>query len=836
MDGGLIIKQKPITLSLIIFTFLCFLFLGTKAQAFVYCVTDGMMGSGCSNPSAGTCTGGGAATCGAGICDTNPNGQVCDTIAEALACIDTRNDANAIIRVGTGTHDGPGTGAMKTINNTAGAAQDIDILGGFASNCVTRTINPSNTTVEAPMDDRVFHINNTMSNSLNVTLEGLTITGGDPMSDCDDSGGGVCVTSTAGTGGVIFTSSTNIYDDNMANQDGGGLAVKTEMGGNSDINATTMNDTFTNNSASSSGGAMLFRSDGQTLDATISGDIIGGDFPFPLGGNESASGGGIAMVGDFDGELNVTSQGNLIKSNSSGNEGGGVSILNASSQPANVSFEGDEITFNEATTFGGGIAIDTFTGDTVNVSISRTEIGNNSAGTFGGGIAFSGAGNINTFTIVDSVEKAIENNIIHNNIALGSLGGGGVAADTGSSNANYEIKFVNNTIADNQAPNSGGQGGGILADNASNGQIDWTLPNDIIFFNSSADPGDQVALVDDGPGCPGVPTDCATLVLRFTDISNAAGDIVGTGTGVGFVNLVNPNIFTDPQFVMHSDGDYHLLPGSPAVDAGASTAILTVAGVEADPPTVDFMGNPRGMNPSIGALEPVPSPTPTPTPTTTPTPSPTPTTPPSPTPTPTIPPPTPTPTPQNMLIFSNANNGKIVTIESEPGTTIQGGPLGKTLNGCQEVNDQSLTFPVGSYEYFITGLNPGDATTVVIHLPQGVNVDSYIKYGKTPDDFDDHCYEYLFDPQTGTGAEILPNGTIIVHHVDGERGDDDLTPNEVIVDPAAPVAFFEPPDRGNGCSLASTVNSGSAVLNLFIPLIPVIAVGIRYLGRRRNRK
>ena len=238
----------------------------------------------------------------------------------------------------------------------------------------------------------------------------------------------------------------------------------------------------------------------------------------------------------------------------------------------------------------------------------------------------------------------------------------------------------------------------------------------------------------------------------------------------------------------------------------------------------------------MGPYEPVPSPTPTPTPTVSPTPSPTPTTPPSPTPTPTIPPPTPTPTPQNMLIFSNANNGKIVTIESEPGTTIQGGPLGKTLNGCQEVNDQSLTFPVGSYEYFITGLNPGDATTVVIHLPQGVNVDSYIKYGKTPDDFDDHCYEYLFDPQTGTGAEILPNGTIIVHHVDGERGDDDLTPNGVIVDPAAPVAFFEPPDRGNGCSLASTVNSGSAVLNLFIPLIPVIAVGIRYLGRRRNRK
>jgi len=180
-----------------------------------------------------------------------------------------------------------------------------------------------------------------------------------------------------------------------------------------------------------------------------------------------------------------------------------------------------------------------------------------------------------------------------------------------------------------------------------------------------------------------------------------------------------------------------------------------------------------------------------------------------------------------------------VTIESELGTTLQGGPLGKTLNGCPEVfNDQFLTFPVGAYEYFITGLNPGDATTVVIELPPGTVVNSYFKFGKTPDNFNDHCYEFLFDGVTG--AQIM-NGTIVVHHVDGERGDDDLTPNGVIVDPAAPGFLSDeppPPDTGNrnGCSLASTVNSGSAVLNLFIPLIPIIAVGIRYLGRRRIKK
>ena len=252
-----------------------------------------------------------------------------------------------------------GPGSMNPINNTATmAAQTINILWGWtATTCAIQTLNPTNTIVEADMDDRVFLINNTTNFSLDVTLEGLTITGGDPMPDCGgitDPGGGVCVSSTAGTGGVIFTSGTNIYEDNMANFIGGGLAVITKTGGN--INATTMNDTFTNNS-SISGGAMVFVCDGATqLDATISGDIIGGDFPFPLGGNEAGnSGGGIAIFGDGLGELNVTSQGNLIKSNSSGNRGGGVFIINDSSQPANVSFEGDEITFNEALGSGGGI-------------------------------------------------------------------------------------------------------------------------------------------------------------------------------------------------------------------------------------------------------------------------------------------------------------------------------------------------------------------------------------------------------------------------------------------------------------------------------------------------
>ncbi len=845
MDGGLIIKQKPITLTLIIFTFLCFLFLSTNAQALVYCV-------GCTGATAATCTGGAAC---AGFCNGGTNGVVCSDIADALDCIDQNNDINATIRIAQNPpmtpYTGPGT--LNTIDNTAGANQTINILGGWtATTCANPTVNPTNTVVQAPLTDRVFLINNTTANLLTVTLQGLTITGGNPdTEDCgdgslsDENGAGVCATSTSGMGGLNFTSMSNIYDDNNASSgSGGGLAVIAGGGGNIIfVSGMEMGggDTFTNNNANTSGGGIFLGATSAVLNATIENDIIGGDLPFPMGGNTADVGGGIGIDG-FGGMIVVSNQGNEVTNNAAllglGGIGGGIAIRNFSAlQPITASLEQDIITFNVSDTQGGGIFIGPFTGTTINASISNTEIGNNGAGTFGGGIALGGSGNINTFTIIDSIEKAVENNIIHHNIAEGSpVGGGGVAAVTGGSSSDYDIKFVNNTISDNQAPITGAMGGGILADNTLDGEIDWTLPNDIIFFNTSAGTGDQIALVDDGPSCPGVPTDCATIVLRFTDISNAAGDIVGTGTGVGFVNLVAPNIFTDPQFFDHFNGDYRITSDSPAATAGTKTPILTIAGVEADPPDFDFDGVPRDI--SDGAFEAVPAPTPTPTPTATPTPSPspTPTTPPSPTPTPTIPPPTPTPTPANMLTFPNSRNGKIVTIESEPGTTIQGGPLGKNLEGCPEVfNDQFLTFPVGAYEYFITGLNPGDATTVIIDLPPGTKVNSYFVFGKTPDNPNDHCYPFLFDGTTG--AQIM-DGTIVVHHVDGERGDDDLTPNGVIVDPAGPGLLSDeppPPDTGNrnGCSLASTVNSGSAVLNLFIPLIPVIAVGIRYLGRRR---
>ncbi|MCB8925443.1 MAG: DUF11 domain-containing protein [Ardenticatenaceae bacterium] len=92
-------------------------------------------------------------------------------------------------------------------------------------------------------------------------------------------------------------------------------------------------------------------------------------------------------------------------------------------------------------------------------------------------------------------------------------------------------------------------------------------------------------------------------------------------------------------------------------------------------------------------------------------------------------------------------------------------------------------FPLGYFSFEVHDLNPGAAAEVDIYLPSWMVLNGWWKYGRTPDNPTPHWYNFTFDGTTG--AEI--NGNIItLHFVDGQRGDDDLTANGIIVDPGAP--------------------------------------------------
>lgn len=153
----------------------------------------------------------------------------------------------------------------------------------------------------------------------------------------------------------------------------------------------------------------------------------------------------------------------------------------------------------------------------------------------------------------------IEHNIIADNIA--SFGGGvyqsagnirnnliyGNSAATGGGFANCSVAAIyNNTIFGNTASGGGGGLNGCLG----------AITNNIIYGNTAASGAQMLN--------SSVPNYCCVQ----------GGASAGTG-----------NISADPQFADSAGHDFHLLTGSPCIDAGTNTGL-----------SIDFEGNARPVN------------------------------------------------------------------------------------------------------------------------------------------------------------------------------------------------------------------------------------------------
>jgi hypothetical protein len=312
-----------------------------------------------------------------------------------------------------------------------------------------------------------------------------------------------------------------------------------------------------------------------------------------------------------------------------GNLAGSVVTFD-SGESASSSLEGFTISNGWASSQGGGIRIESAspvirdnlivrnracsaTGISINLGsplVEKNVIAENfragcSGGTGGGGIRIGGAST-----------AVIRRNIIRDNSGVWS--GGGIelwAADSPS------IEF--NVIVGNSAE----RGGGIALYNESNativgnlisqnqategGGIFWTVPdsvrgivlvNNTIAGNDSPDGSGIFASGFDGDAslsnniivaargqtavfCDGL-WDDALPALRSNNVFSATG--AAYGGSCSNQTGVNGNISADPLFADAAAGDYHLTPGSPAIDAGQSDA----SGV----PAVDVDGHLRTLD------------------------------------------------------------------------------------------------------------------------------------------------------------------------------------------------------------------------------------------------
>ncbi len=144
-----------------------------------------------------------------------------------------------------------------------------------------------------------------------------------------------------------------------------------------------------------------------------------------------------------------------------------------------------------------------------------------------------------------------------------------------------------------------------------------------------------------------------------------------------------------------------------------------------------------------------------------------------------------------------ADLGSLTNVQflTVPGTSIPfviSSPAGTTLTATASASagvtpPNGLVFPFGFVTFAVSGLAPGAATTVIIAGLDVSQIGDYYKYGRTPANGTNHWYDFLYNQATdsdsavGTGMEIA-SGNIILHLIDGKRGDDDRTANGVISD------------------------------------------------------
>jgi hypothetical protein len=470
--------------------------------------------------------------------------------------VDAADDPEDVIKVAAGTYTG--------VNHYGGLAQvvyiskTVTIRGGYTTtNWMTSDTDANPTTLDAQGQGRVFYITGGPSaglgQAISPTIEGLRITGGNATGlggppGAGDAGGGVYAISAAPA-----IRHNWVFSNTAA--DGGGLFMF-------DSNATLSRNTVSGNTAAFGGGLVLYNTtemSGELMlwdgPATLSGNNIisnaahygGGLFLFysdaQLSGNTVASNTADYAGGLYLGPNHATLSGNMVISNAAEFEGGGVFL-----ESGDATLSSNIITANTAE--GGGGLYLSFS----DATLSRNSITDNIAQWYGGGLYLYRS------------DAMLTNNLVAGNRA--DAEGSGVYA-RGSS-----PRLLHTTVAHN----SGGDGSGIYVTNEAGEYSTVVLTNTI--------------LVSHTVGITVTPGNTATLEATLWGSGTWAN---GTDWGgAGIIVTGTHNYWGNPNFVNPEAGDYHIGPGSAAIDRGVDAGV-----------TVDIDGDPRpiGAGYDLGADE-----------------------------------------------------------------------------------------------------------------------------------------------------------------------------------------------------------------------------------------
>lgn len=125
----------------------------------------------------------------------------------------------------------------------------------------------------------------------------------------------------------------------------------------------------------------------------------------------------------------------------------------------------------------------------------------------------------------------------------------------------------------------------------------------------------------------------------------------------------------------------------------------------------------------------------------------------------------------NVVSLQESESGRYVTFVS---------PEGTQFAGMTDINRESLqdsppitgSYPFGFFEFQLFGVAPEEPVEVQLYLPSPDEVDSFYKYGPTPQNDQAHWYPFLFNG--ATGAQV-GSDMVTLKYADGLWSDIDLT-------------------------------------------------------------
>jgi protocatechuate 3,4-dioxygenase beta subunit len=177
----------------------------------------------------------------------------------------------------------------------------------------------------------------------------------------------------------------------------------------------------------------------------------------------------------------------------------------------------------------------------------------------------------------------------------------------------------------------------------------------------------------------------------------------------------------------------------------------------------------------------------------------------------------------NVASLPIATTGNYVTLVTPAPAEFR--QVASVPNPSPEDAPQGMFFAAGFFNFHVVGIAPGSSATVTIYIHEAVPINAFYRYGPTPEEPEPHWYPFLFDGSTG--AEIFSD-RIVLHFVDGQRGDDDLTADGTIIDVGAPCVNEHPMPWQNPAT-ALDVNDDGVITPLDV-LTLIVEVNRRGAG------